>query len=67
MVNPYKWMPIYSDRIIDMYKGRRRAEMPPHVFAVAEAAYRDMLSGAFPFLTVASEILQKKMWSDSCI
>ena len=28
-----------------MYKGRRRTEMPPHIFAVADSAYRDMLQG----------------------
>lgn len=28
-----------------MYKGKRRTEMPPHVFAVADNAYRDMLQG----------------------
>ena len=26
-----------------MYKSKRRNEMPPHVFAVADNAYRDML------------------------
>ena len=47
MVNPYKWLPIYSDNVVDMYKGKKRHEMPPHVYAIADAAYRNMLQGVF--------------------
>ncbi|XP_065898509.1 myosin-9-like [Dysidea avara] len=43
VVNPYKWLPIYSDNVVDMYKGKKRHEMPPHVYAIADAAYRNML------------------------
>ena len=45
VVNPYKWLPIYTDKVIDMYKGRRRQERPPHVYAITDAAYRNMLQG----------------------
>jgi len=45
VVNPYKWLPIYSDKVVDMYKGKKRHEMPPHVYAIADAAYRNMLQG----------------------
>ncbi|XP_044158661.1 myosin-11 isoform X2 [Bufo gargarizans] len=43
VVNPYKALPIYSEKIIDMYKGKKRHEMPPHIYAIADNAYRSML------------------------
>uniref|UniRef100_T1J1V1 Myosin motor domain-containing protein n=1 Tax=Strigamia maritima TaxID=126957 RepID=T1J1V1_STRMM len=43
VVNPYKKLPIYSERIIDLYKGKKRHEVPPHVFAITDTAYRSML------------------------
>jgi myosin protein heavy chain len=44
VVNPYKNLPIYTDEIIETYKGKKRHEMPAHVFAVADNAYRAMLT-----------------------
>ncbi len=44
-VNPYRRLPIYTEQVVGMYKGRRRTEMPPHIFAIADNAYRDMLQG----------------------
>ncbi|CAF3396041.1 unnamed protein product [Rotaria sp. Silwood1] len=43
VVNPYKRLPIYSENIIEMYKGKKREQMPPHIFAIAGDAYRSML------------------------
>jgi myosin protein heavy chain len=43
VVNPYKRLPIYSEKIIDIYKGKKRHEVPPHVFAITDIAYRSML------------------------
>lgn len=43
VINPYKNLPIYSDDIIDAYKGQRRNDRPPHIYAIADQAYRDML------------------------
>ncbi|XP_055339641.1 myosin heavy chain, non-muscle-like isoform X2 [Paramacrobiotus metropolitanus] len=43
VVNPYKKLPIYTERVIEMYKGKKRHEMPPHVFAITDTAYRSML------------------------
>lgn len=43
VVNPYKRLPIYSTEIVEHYRGKRRNEAPPHVYAVADAAFRDML------------------------
>ncbi|XP_055507873.1 myosin-16-like [Leucoraja erinacea] len=42
-VNPYKWLPIYGTRVANMYKGKKRNEMPPHLFSISDNAYHDML------------------------
>merc|ERR550534_496340 len=43
VVNPYKRLPIYTEKIIEIYKGKKRHEVPPHVFAITDSAYRSML------------------------
>merc|ERR1712142_422939 len=42
-VNPYKRLPIYLDEVVSWYRGKRRPEMPPHIFAIVDNAYQDML------------------------
>uniref|UniRef100_A0A673CA31 Myosin VC n=1 Tax=Sphaeramia orbicularis TaxID=375764 RepID=A0A673CA31_9TELE len=41
-VNPYKQLPIYGDAIIHAYSGQNMGDMDPHIFAVAEEAYKQM-------------------------
>ncbi|XP_074647185.1 uncharacterized protein LOC141903116 [Tubulanus polymorphus] len=43
VVNPYKKLPIYTEKVIELYKGKKRHEVPPHIFAVTDTAYRSML------------------------
>ncbi|XP_041959713.1 myosin-9-like isoform X1 [Alosa sapidissima] len=43
VINPYKHYPIYSEEIVDMYKGKKRHEMPPHIYAITDTAYRSMM------------------------
>ncbi|CAG5947120.1 unnamed protein product, partial [Menidia menidia] len=43
VINPYKYLPIYSEEIINMYKGKKRHEMPPHIYAITDTAYRSMM------------------------
>lgn len=45
VVNPYKRLPIYTEKIMERYKGIKRHEVPPHVFAITDTAYRSMLQG----------------------
>lgn len=42
-INPYRNLPIYSEQVINMFKGRRRTEMPPHIYSIADNSYTDML------------------------
>lgn len=48
VVNPYKKLPIYTEKIMERYKGIKRHEVPPHVFAITDTAYRSMLQGNRP-------------------
>uniref|UniRef100_A0A8C1XTR4 Myosin IG n=1 Tax=Cyprinus carpio TaxID=7962 RepID=A0A8C1XTR4_CYPCA len=41
-VNPYKHLDIYGKEVIEDYRGRELYENPPHLFAVADAAYKAM-------------------------
>ena len=46
VVNPYKRYPLYTHRCSKIYLGKRRNEAPPHLWAVAETAYRGMLQNS---------------------
>lgn len=42
-LNPYKEIKdLYSDAAIKRYNGKSLGELPPHVFAIADKAIRDM-------------------------
>uniref|UniRef100_A0A8C5FFX6 Myosin-9 n=1 Tax=Gadus morhua TaxID=8049 RepID=A0A8C5FFX6_GADMO len=43
VINPYKYLPIYTEDIVDMYKGKKRHEMPPHIYAITDTSYRSMM------------------------
>ena len=43
VINPYKWLQIYTPEIITIYQGKRKKEVHPHVYALADEAYRNML------------------------
>lgn len=42
-VNPFRFFPIYNPKYVESYQSRRLAELPPHVFAIADAAYHTMM------------------------
>lgn len=42
-VNPYKWLPVYTPVVVAAYRGKRRSEVPPHIYSIADGAYNDML------------------------
>ncbi|RXN01564.1 Unconventional myosin-Id [Acipenser ruthenus] len=41
-MNPYKQMDIFGKEVIESYQGRELYERPPHLYAVADAAYKAM-------------------------
>uniref|UniRef100_A0A673VYX7 Unconventional myosin-Va-like n=1 Tax=Salmo trutta TaxID=8032 RepID=A0A673VYX7_SALTR len=41
-INPYESIPIYDHDIIHAYSGQNMGDMDPHIFAVAEEAYKQM-------------------------
>ncbi|KAJ2511229.1 class II myosin [Coemansia sp. RSA 1939] len=42
-VNPYYDLQIYGPEYVGAYRSKKRNEMPPHIFAIADAAFHDML------------------------
>ncbi|KAJ1548826.1 Myosin type-2 heavy chain 1 [Cladochytrium tenue] len=42
-MNPFQRLALYSPDIMREYSGKRRGELEPHLFAVAEEAYRTMI------------------------
>ena len=42
-VNPFRDLGIYTPDVIASYKSKNRLEMSPHVFAIADSAYRNMM------------------------
>lgn len=44
-VNPYKWLPVYNAEVVAAYRGKKRTEVPPHIFSISDNAYQNMLTG----------------------
>ncbi|XP_055562731.1 unconventional myosin-Vb-like, partial [Falco cherrug] len=42
-INPYQPLPIYEEEVIYAYSGREIGDMDPHIFALAEEAYKQMV------------------------
>ncbi|XP_031843710.1 myosin heavy chain isoform X21 [Nomia melanderi] len=45
-INPYKRFPVYTSRCAKLYRGKRRNEVPPHIFAISDGAYVNMLTNS---------------------
>ena len=52
-INPYKMLPVYETYVVACYKGKRRGEMPPHIFSIADNAYNDMLRSKYDYASVS--------------
>jgi myosin-5 len=44
-VNPFQRVTLYGPEVIQAYSGRRKGELEPHLFAIAEDAYTTMAKG----------------------
>uniref|UniRef100_A0A8C7PE83 Myosin motor domain-containing protein n=1 Tax=Oncorhynchus mykiss TaxID=8022 RepID=A0A8C7PE83_ONCMY len=42
-VNPYKWLPVYDEEVVNAYRGKKRMEAPPHIFSVSDNAFQFMM------------------------
>ncbi|KAG8525865.1 uncharacterized protein KY384_000625 [Bacidia gigantensis] len=42
-VNPYCTLPIYTDDYVRMYRGQSREDTKPHIFAMADFAFRNLV------------------------
>ena len=42
VINPIRELKCYSERVIEMFRGSQKDDMPPHIFAVAQTAYNEM-------------------------
>ncbi|XP_050489081.1 unconventional myosin-XVIIIa-like isoform X1 [Bombus huntii] len=44
IINPVAPLAIYSEKVAHMFRGCKSEDMPPHIYAMAQAAYRGMLA-----------------------
>ncbi|XP_055986651.1 unconventional myosin-Ie [Sorex fumeus] len=42
-INPFKQMPYFGEKEIEMYQGAAQYENPPHIYALADNMYRNMM------------------------
>ncbi len=54
-INPYEQLHIYGEEVINAYSGQNMGDMDPHIFAVAEEAYKQMARFVF-FLIVLKKV-----------
>ncbi|KAM3728678.1 Unconventional myosin-Ie [Dirofilaria immitis] len=43
VVNPFKDMPYFTDKEIELYQGAAQYENPPHIYALADNMFRNMI------------------------
>ncbi|XP_011153529.2 unconventional myosin-XVIIIa isoform X2 [Harpegnathos saltator] len=44
VINPVAPLAIYSEKVAHMFRGCKSEDMPPHIYAIAQSAYRGMLA-----------------------
>eukprot|EP00002_Diphylleia_rotans_P005132 TRINITY_DN1421_c0_g1_i1.p1 TRINITY_DN1421_c0_g1~~TRINITY_DN1421_c0_g1_i1.p1 ORF type:complete len:1546 (-),score=390.98 TRINITY_DN1421_c0_g1_i1:282-4919(-) len=44
-VNPFKPLPLYTPLMMERYSRKGMSELPPHIYNIAEAAYRAIVEG----------------------
>lgn len=61
-VNPYRDLPIYTDAHVQAYRNRRREDNAPHIFAVTDRAWNDMMAER-----ENQSVLITWVWSDASV
>lgn len=61
-VNPYCPLPIYSNEYVKMYKGRSRDETRPHVFAMADEAFRNLVEEGENQSILVTWVSIRRLW-----
>lgn len=42
-INPYEILPIYTNNEITSYRNKKIGELPPHIFAIGDSAFQEIL------------------------
>ncbi|KAI4900186.1 hypothetical protein NFI96_017675, partial [Prochilodus magdalenae] len=63
-VNPFKQMPYFGDKEVEMYQGAAQYENPPHIYALADNMYRNMMIDRENQCVIISNI---KSWSSTAL
>ena len=42
-INPYKFLPIYNPKFMTIYQNRKKEDLAPHIYAVADTAFTKMV------------------------
>eukprot|EP00735_Rhodelphis_limneticus_P008926 TRINITY_DN2392_c0_g2::TRINITY_DN2392_c0_g2_i1::g.20869::m.20869 TRINITY_DN2392_c0_g2::TRINITY_DN2392_c0_g2_i1::g.20869 ORF type:complete len:1862 (+),score=613.81,sp/P47808/MYSH_ACACA/32.75/0.0,Myosin_head/PF00063.16/5.8e-227,MyTH4/PF00784.12/1e+04,MyTH4/PF00784.12/7.5e-16,Myosin_N/PF02736.14/1.7e-06,FERM_M/PF00373.13/4.6e+03,FERM_M/PF00373.13/4.5e-06,IQ/PF00612.22/0.16,Imm5/PF14423.1/0.24 TRINITY_DN2392_c0_g2_i1:87-5588(+) len=42
-INPYKMLPLYTPAVVEQYRRTKQQELPPHVYKLADDAYRNLV------------------------
>lgn len=61
-VNPYRMLDLYGPPAVERYRGRELYERPPHLFALADAAYKAMKRRAKDTCIVISGRWMAAVW-----
>lgn len=65
-VNPYCSLPIYGNEYIQRYRGRNREDNKPHIYAMADEAFRNMVEeGENQSILVTSVFIKNSLLSRS--
>ncbi len=63
VINPYQRYPIYTETVVRMYINRRRNEVPPHSFSIADGAYQSMMNRELYFQLLLLLLLLRSLQS----
>lgn len=66
-MNPFQRVTLYGPEIIQAYSGRRKGELEPHLFAIAEDAYTAMSSEGQGQTIIVSGERWARAFAISCV